>query len=380
MLSNAIDREDAVQFRIYSPAEMDELKRERDASFEELGEFIAMVGDHCSAELRRVKHIESTRSREELEMAATRAAVHMIRALIKTWHLRGTVRPWDAYPQPYRTAVRHALTDIRREQKRLRTREWLTDEALPPRRFQPPEPFDDAGLETVDYYKPIPASLARLSPPLLAAVAARTLRVLAERNKRPKLDENQAIVARFLQEMELSIVAMTPDDIKRAESFEVVSDWRQELAASLGITIKRIYEITPLILAYVRIGYYLFIVLAPADEPVVDSASMNRLLDFVYLRGPDIDTTSRQLLQKAGSALTHERGTWQVDISAFIREVRADLRKVVCSSDVDILFTLHSAEEVYARQVPMHTDPLMYQCVVRCKTHTLDGGSQDGFL
>jgi len=222
--------------------------------------------------------------------------------------------------------------------------------------------------------------LARLSPPLLAAVAARTLRVLAERNKRPKLDENQAIVARFLQEMELSIVAMTPDDIKRAESFEVVSDWRQELAASLGITIKRIYEITPLILAYVRIGYYLFIVLAPADEPVVDSASMNRLLDFVYLRGPDIDTTSRQLLQKAGSALTHERGTWQVDISAFIREVRADLRKVVCSSDVDILFTLHSAEEVYARQVPMHTDPLMYQCVVRCKTHTLDGGSQDGFL
>lgn len=381
---------DEVEYRVYSDDEYEELRRPRPATLDEFEALLEQLWQNVVSEQERLKRLDEPKRTARLT-ASVDALAKLSGRMTKRWRASGTVVPWDASMQTYRSACASALIDLYRRQQRDAKRiapgddigtedERMSTSTDPliarakrwPVRQSRWERLDDQGLEAVDPYQPEDVRLARATPTLLAAVAVRTLRVLGGRERRPRLSDVEATTARFLQEMEYSMLALTADDLARAARFAEPAQWRSELAHSLGISVTAVYKATEKILGFVRLGWYLFIILAPKDDAVVNTDEMGRLLDRAhYPCKEDLDATQCMLLRKAGAALV---GTpsMRVDVGTFISHAQGELKRVASLPGDAVVDLLHTAEITYARDVPGQTEPPAFQCVLACDSHHHD--------
>lgn len=373
-------------YHVYSKDEHDGLKRARPATLEEFEALVEQVWEHAEAQQRRDRWVPEP-ARTVRATAATDAVRKLIRRMGRRWQADGGVVPWDAAWQTYRAAFTSALIDIRRTEARLTKRvvplsdidyeEDPADDADPlaaRTKWSPASPprwdrVDKWDLEGVDPYQPEGVRLQRAAPTLLSAVAIRMLRVLADRQRRPRLSDQEATISRFLQERELSMLALTDGDLVRASRFAEPGEWRRGLADSLEIPVTRVYKATEKILDFVRLGWYLFIVLAPRDDAVVEIDEMSRLLDLTHQpTRAGLEATECMLLRKAGATLTGTPRV-QVDVGAFVRRSQTDLRRVASLPGTAIVELLHRAELGYASHVRGQVDPPAFQCVLACEHH-----------
>lgn len=376
-----------VAHHVYSKDEHDELKRARPATFEEFEALVEQVWQHAEAQQHRDRWA-SEPGRTIRDTAATQAVRKLIRRMRRRWQAGDGVVPWDATWQTYRAAFTSELIDIRRTEARLTKRivplseigygeDPASDDPDPlaaRATWWPTSPprwdrVDEWDLEGVDPYQPEGVRLQRAAPTLLAAVAIRMLRVLADRQHRPQLSDQEAMISRFFQERELSMLALTDGDLVRASRFAEPGEWRRGLADSLEIPVTRVYKATEKILDFVRLGWYLFIVLAPRDDAVVEIDEMSRLLDLTHQpTRAGLEATECMLLRKAGATLTGTPRV-QVDVGAFVRRSQTDLRRVASLPGTAIVELLHRAELGYASHVRGQVDPPAFQCVLACEHH-----------
>ncbi|TRY16876.1 hypothetical protein FOJ82_13465 [Tessaracoccus rhinocerotis] len=207
-------------------------------------------------------------------------------------------------------------------------------------------------------------------PEILVEVAIRTLQVSIERDSTPQLKHPAGLVVRLYLELEHRIEIMTDEDWEIVRNFpDQRQFWRKDLADHLGRRPNFISDTTGAADSLMRLGIYLFIVLAPPQAAVVKHGVMNKLLDLVHKAGPLIPTDGRRLMQRAGELLAFARGRYPIPQAQLIESARA-LQNLAQATDEAIISALHNAEALYAVHVPhQHQHAPQFLCVERCSEH-----------
>ncbi len=380
-----------MEYRGYDDEEMAELLRERPVTREELNELLKRLEVHCEKQTKPHR-VSGQVADEQVLTAANDAVMNMTRSIERKWAATGMARLWDVSWQRYRKAYQNAMIDFQRREARHQPPTpadddgdgWHDDYRPGTHRVrevgqhghEPDEmatagnsvPFvDDEGLVETNYHLPVQAQQRLIFPPILAVIATRTLRVMEARSRKPQLTEQQATIGRHLQEFEWSIASLTFTELEEAAASADRLRWRRRLAAKLDLKDRAIAAAVSVLADAVRLGNYLFYVLAPPDDAVVDLDVMDRLLDAVHIEGEGLKPTERMLLRKAGVSLESVRRL-QVSREAFLVQARK-LGRLADHSDREVLGELHSAELNYAVLVPGQGQPPVFRCVLACRTH-----------
>lgn len=383
-----------MEYHVYGERESQELRRPRPGTKREVKVLLRQVDEHAEAAQRRILAMGQatgslSQTQQDLLQAATMAWEKQRKAIRRRWREHGEIRPWDAVAQKFQSALNGCLTDLHRKELRHRGRrapmppsvpdypdEWTGVERLAEAAREQQERarywdrFDDQGLEVADPYRPVASQVVdAMAPPLFAVVAARTLRVLGERDRRPCLTPDEGRVSRFLQEMDWSIIALTDADTALGRHFTEPTRWRHGLAGTTGMPVQRVYKATEKLLDHVRLGFYLFILLAPLGHAVVDTDEIDDLYDLTHFPSPRwLSASECMLLRKAGVTLT-TGPRLRVDTGAFVRLSKKELKRVADWPGEMVVRALHDAELAYTVHVPEQTDPPAFQCVLACATH-----------
>lgn len=348
-----------MEYRERREDEVRELRRPRAVTREELDELLRRVGDHRSAEQKRIDHLSLAAGERELrEDASAAAQEYLVRGFIETWEATGQAIPWHAEPQVFRSKSKLCLIDLYRKQLRQEKSVTTTED------------LDDYFATHSTHTQPIhgdtgDSALETLSLPLLIAVAARTLKAAARREQKPHLGLPQQQVARIFLELEFNVRAMTDTDMELLKGFEHHHQrWKSELAKHLGRNPSFVSTALTAIAGLIRSGIYLFVVLAPRGRAVIETAEISRLLDIVYSPNDDLEAGEQNLLQIAGQYLYYEEGTYPIDVAPMCDAVAG---KAPHAEPVE---ALHRAETRYAVHVPGQAPHVpKFLCVVRCARH-----------
>lgn len=364
-----------MRYQRFDDDELAELRRPREGAEAERDELLLRISGHAESERRRILDGKSS-SKQDLLDAVSDAEYKLHRQVLRRWTRDGTIREWDASGQLFMRAKESCLTDLLRRKKHERPakKENLGAEsaASPPGRVLPPHSYENPQLNELAHLMIEFPSEARDPRLLFGLVAVRTIRALSERTVKPFLDGVEAHIVRFYQVGQLAVDDVAVADLRRASGGVEGGSWRDEAAEALGVPKTKVYATTRKVDGYLRMGYYLFLMLAPLRHPVVKTETMSELFDVAYAKGSGakggLEATSRMLLQKAGGSLEGTLGRWHVGESGFLKKAR-ELNRMRNATDETIVSHLHDAETTYAMKVPGQVVPPRFRCVLSCDIH-----------
>lgn len=208
-------------------------------------------------------------------------------------------------------------------------------------------------------------------PGIITSVALRTLSACVGRLNKPSLDSIDAQVHRIYLDLDLDIHTLTAEDLALVRDLSLSpARWRGQLAEHYGRQPSYITARTQEADRLIRLGIYLFILLAPNQHAVVSRAVMGTLLDLVHRAGPELSTDERRLLQRVADWLQFDEGNFPINQAGLYRDVQS-LQSFRGSSVDEVIETLHVGEGDYAVHVPGQSSTTPhFRCVRRCPDHT----------
>ena len=362
-----------MQYERFTEEAVASLKASRPVSEDEYRELTEQLAANVEVERERIGQITTPWRRDRFEEALGIAALKIMNVMDKEWRAGGTARPWVTGPQYLRAAGNTAASDIARAQT-VPAPEGAGGEAdFDPAPARAPRtarfvPLSDSTISTSDH-RAVDNYLSAMAPSVLSLVATRALDVVASRAAQPRMSEIAATVTRFFLELDLGLDALSQQDVELAA--KLPDQWKGALAASLDVKPGRVSEALEIVATRIREAVYLFVVLAPIGDAVIEREVMSTLYDVAYVDGHGLVTATRKLLQKAGPLLERRDHDWRIDLGLYLQTARRDLATTLEQrSDAQVLTGLHRAEALYASHVPhQHYSPPRFRCVIRCPEH-----------
>lgn len=362
-----------MQYEQFTDDVVAELRRSRPVSEAEYRQLTHQVDANVEAELQRIRRFRPGWRRDRLEEALGMAALKILNSMEKEWRASGSARPWKAQRQYLRKVLNTSASDIGRAQTVPAPTAEEGDADFEPAPARAPRsarfvPLTDSVISTSDH-RAVDNYLSAMAPSVLSLVVTRALDVVACRTQQPRMTDRAATVARFFLELDLGLDALSQRDDELAA--RLPDQWKGALATSLNVKPGRVSEALEVVANRIREAVYLFIVLAPIGEAVIDREVMSALYDVAYVEGHGMVTLKRKLLQKAGPLLQRRNPEWRIDLVLYVATARQDLATTLEDlSDAQILTRLHRAEALYATHVPhQRYSPPRFRCVIRCLEH-----------
>lgn len=206
-----------------------------------------------------------------------------------------------------------------------------------------------------------PGGVERPSESVVTVAWVRLLETMTARANRPRLNPDEATVARYYVHYDLAIPALHESDR------EIEAGWRGNLATDLGRSAGFVSDTIKKLHLAARIAIYLFIQLAPPGKAVLTRDWMPPLLDEVYrARASHLTSTQRKLLENAMPCLVGNGGRHWVDVAALAQNPGPGGP----IPEPDARDGLHLAEAIYAAHVPSQkATPPRFRCVTLCALH-----------